>query len=267
MLLHVLDCATLEPGRDPISDLDAHRGRAGPVPRARFGDLLARPRLVALNKVDVPEGARAGRARAARTRGARAARSSRSRPSATRGCASCPSPWPRPSRPTGPARPAPEAGPDRAAPAGGRRRRVHRQPDPAEPGGFVVRGDKPERWVRQTELRQRRGRRLPGRPAGPPRRRGRAGQAGRGAGRGRHHRRRSPSTSSPPAGSTSRSTRPPAAAPTSGWRHVTRPNADERLGGQEGPAGARSTTSTPTGLDGRGRTRRSGRDEAMSRER
>src|SRR4051812_17496714 len=57
VLVHVLDCATLEPGRDPLTDLDvieaelaAYRVDPGMVP------LLERPRLVALNKVDVPDG-------------------------------------------------------------------------------------------------------------------------------------------------------------------------------------------------------------------
>ncbi|WP_213815106.1 GTPase ObgE [Glaciihabitans sp. dw_435] len=56
-LLHVLDCATLEPGRDPISDLDVILGElaAYPVPEGQL-PLLERPQLVALNKVDVPEG-------------------------------------------------------------------------------------------------------------------------------------------------------------------------------------------------------------------
>ena len=55
-LLHVLDCATLEPGRDPISDLDLilkelekYEVPEGEVP------LQERPQLVALNKIDVPE--------------------------------------------------------------------------------------------------------------------------------------------------------------------------------------------------------------------
>ena len=55
-LLHVLDCATLEPGRDPISDLDkilaeldAYEVPEGQVP------LTQRPQLVALNKADVPD--------------------------------------------------------------------------------------------------------------------------------------------------------------------------------------------------------------------
>lgn len=57
-LLHVLDCATLEPGRDPISDLEVIRRElaAYPVPDGQR-PLLDRPQLVALNKVDVPEAA------------------------------------------------------------------------------------------------------------------------------------------------------------------------------------------------------------------
>ncbi|HLU33452.1 MAG TPA: GTPase ObgE [Natronosporangium sp.] len=51
VLVHVIDCATMEPGRDPISDLDAIE-----VELAAYGGLDDRPRLVALNKVDVPDG-------------------------------------------------------------------------------------------------------------------------------------------------------------------------------------------------------------------
>ncbi|MCC2032270.1 GTPase ObgE [Microbacterium allomyrinae] len=55
-LVHVLDCATLEPGRDPLSDLDVILAElaAYPVPEGQI-PLLERPQLVALNKVDVPE--------------------------------------------------------------------------------------------------------------------------------------------------------------------------------------------------------------------
>jgi GTPase len=63
-LLHVLDCATSEPGRDPVSDLDAieaelaaYAGTMGTVTNVLGGlPLTERPRLVALNKIDVPEG-------------------------------------------------------------------------------------------------------------------------------------------------------------------------------------------------------------------
>lgn len=56
-LLHVLDCATLDPGRDPLSDLDIILGElaAYPVPEGQL-PLIERPQLIALNKVDVPEG-------------------------------------------------------------------------------------------------------------------------------------------------------------------------------------------------------------------
>ncbi len=55
-LLHVLDCATLDPGRDPVSDLDVILGELGkyPVPEGQT-PLLERPQLIALNKVDVPD--------------------------------------------------------------------------------------------------------------------------------------------------------------------------------------------------------------------
>ena len=51
VLVHVVDCATLEPGRDPISDIDAIEQEL-----SAYGGLEDRPRLVALNKVDVPDG-------------------------------------------------------------------------------------------------------------------------------------------------------------------------------------------------------------------
>lgn len=55
-LLHVLDCATLDPGRDPISDLDVILAElaAYEVPEGQI-PLLERPQLIALNKIDVPE--------------------------------------------------------------------------------------------------------------------------------------------------------------------------------------------------------------------
>ena len=59
-LVHVLDCATHESGRDPITDLDtieaelaAYEEMSGPsLAGTRLTD---RPRLVVLNKIDVPE--------------------------------------------------------------------------------------------------------------------------------------------------------------------------------------------------------------------
>lgn len=50
-LVHVLDCATLESSRDPLGDLDAIEHEL-----EQYGGLQDRPRLVVLNKVDLPEG-------------------------------------------------------------------------------------------------------------------------------------------------------------------------------------------------------------------
>ncbi|NLT30553.1 MAG: GTPase ObgE, partial [Propionibacterium sp.] len=51
-LVHVVDLATFEPGRDPVSDLGVMEAEL-----AAFGGLDDRPRLVALNKIDVPDAA------------------------------------------------------------------------------------------------------------------------------------------------------------------------------------------------------------------
>lgn len=60
VLVHVVDCATLEPGRDPISDIEALEAEiAAYVPTLQgdstLGDLAERPRAVVLNKIDVPD--------------------------------------------------------------------------------------------------------------------------------------------------------------------------------------------------------------------
>lgn len=60
VLVHVVDCATLEPGRDPISDIEVVEAElAAYTPTLQgdstLGDLADRPRAVVLNKIDVPE--------------------------------------------------------------------------------------------------------------------------------------------------------------------------------------------------------------------
>ena len=50
VLAHVIDCATLEPDRDPLQDLDVIEKEL-----ALYGGLEDRPRIVVLNKIDVPE--------------------------------------------------------------------------------------------------------------------------------------------------------------------------------------------------------------------
>ncbi|MSW34884.1 MAG: GTPase ObgE, partial [Actinobacteria bacterium] len=50
-LVHVLDCGTLETDRNPIADLEIIENEL-----AQYGGLEDRPRIVALNKVDLPDG-------------------------------------------------------------------------------------------------------------------------------------------------------------------------------------------------------------------
>ena len=154
VLLHVLDCATLEPDRDPLSDLDALEAELAQYESesvAELGELLAKPRLVALNKIDVPEARELAQfvRPELQARGLRvfeiSAVSHAGLKELTYALAE-----------------AVEA--DRAArPATDAARIVLHpkavddvgfvvDPDPNEPGGFIVRGDKPERWVRQTDF-------------------------------------------------------------------------------------------------------------------
>ncbi|MDP9850209.1 GTPase ObgE [Streptosporangium lutulentum] len=49
-LVHVIDCATMEPGRDPISDYEAIEAEL-----KAYGKLEDRPRMAVLNKSDVPD--------------------------------------------------------------------------------------------------------------------------------------------------------------------------------------------------------------------
>lgn len=60
VLVHVVDCATMEPGRDPVSDIEALEAElAAYRPTLQgdstLGDLAERPRAVVLNKIDVPD--------------------------------------------------------------------------------------------------------------------------------------------------------------------------------------------------------------------
>ncbi len=58
VLVHVIDCATLEPGRDPLTDVDVIEAElAAYVPDDSLGGkpLSERTRIVVLNKADVPD--------------------------------------------------------------------------------------------------------------------------------------------------------------------------------------------------------------------
>ena len=60
VLAHVVDTATLEPGRDPQSDIEALEAELDSYADqldhdSGLGDLRKRPRIIVLNKVDIPE--------------------------------------------------------------------------------------------------------------------------------------------------------------------------------------------------------------------
>jgi GTPase len=154
VLLHVLDCATLEAGRDPVSDLDALEAELGQYvsdPAAHLGELQAKPRLVALNKMDVPEARELAELvrPELQARGLRVFEISAVTHDGLREL-------------TFALAEAVEA--DRARRPAAASTRIVLQPkavddvgytviaDPAEAGGFIVLGDKPERWVRQTSF-------------------------------------------------------------------------------------------------------------------
>jgi GTP-binding protein len=138
----------LEPGRDPLSDLDALERELAQY-EGTFGELLGKPRLVVLNKVDVPDARDLADL-------VRPELESRGLPVFLVSAATHEG-----LRELGFAL-ADAVERDRAARALPEQQRIvitpravddtgfTVEPDPQEPGGFVVRGAKPERWVRQT---------------------------------------------------------------------------------------------------------------------
>ncbi len=158
-LVHVLDCATADPGRDPVSDLDtieaelaAYEGMVGAglaSGAAGAVSLQDRPRLVALNKIDVPEareladlvkaeltgrGLPVHEISAATTEGLRELKFAMAELVAR---ARAQQPEPEPARVV--IRPAAVSEPGFE---------VVRTPD----GDYLIRGEKPARWVRQTDF-------------------------------------------------------------------------------------------------------------------
>ncbi len=144
-LVHVIDTASIEPGRNPVDDLDVIENEL-----TRYGGLEDRPRLVALNKIDVPDGRDiAGfvvdelRERGLRRlRGLRGLRRGDARADLRDG-------RDRRGRPRGEARRSRRPGSCSA-----RRRPTARtsSPSPQTSDGWRVRGEKPERWIRQTDF-------------------------------------------------------------------------------------------------------------------
>ena len=145
-LVHVIDCATYEPGRDPLSDLDTIEAEL-----QAHGGLEDRPRLVALNKIDVPDASEIAEMVTAELE----ERGLRVFPIST-------------AEPRGPGGAEVRDGRDRRH-SGARSRRSRTPPGSSsgrrrsggpefkvkklpEDGGWLVQGDKPERWVRQTDF-------------------------------------------------------------------------------------------------------------------
>ncbi|WP_226350853.1 GTPase ObgE [Pseudonocardia sp. ICBG601] len=155
VLVHVVDCATFETERDPVSDIEALETELAHYAEALGTSALGeridqRPRLVALNKIDVPDAAdlvdmvrddlteRFGWPVYAISTASRAGLRELSFAMAERVAAA------RAARP--------EAEPSRIVL---RPRAVDDTgftitPDPELDGGFIVRGERPERWIRQT---------------------------------------------------------------------------------------------------------------------
>ncbi|HEX2904185.1 MAG TPA: GTPase ObgE [Jatrophihabitans sp.] len=150
VLLHVLDCATLEPGRDPVSDLDAIEAELSQY-AASLGDLTERPRLVALNKIDVPEAAELADLVTAdlTARGYRVFPISAVSRAGLRELSFALAELVEQHRAALEELP---PAPIVLNPAAVDESGFSVEPDAEVSGGFVVRGRKPERWVRQTQF-------------------------------------------------------------------------------------------------------------------
>jgi GTPase len=144
VLAHVLDCATEEADRDPVSDIDTIEAEL-----ALYGGLADRPRLVILNKVDVPAARELAdmvrpmlEARGMAVFEVSAATHEGLRPlnfalADLVAKARAAAPEAEPTRLV--LRPAAVGGPEFTIEA-------------LEDGGYLVRGEKPERWIRQTRF-------------------------------------------------------------------------------------------------------------------
>ena len=151
VLVHVVDMATMEPGRDPESDIEALEHEL-----AEYGgdelDLVGRLRIAVLNKIDVPD----ARELVDLVRASLEKRGLDVYPvSAATGEGLTEFGYALAAAVEAHRASLPPMEPARVtiAPEGRRRLRLHRR---ARPGGrrsgFVVRGVRPERWVRQTDF-------------------------------------------------------------------------------------------------------------------
>ncbi|MFQ6396794.1 GTPase ObgE [Nocardia sp. KC 131] len=156
VLAHVVDCATLEPGRDPVSDVDALEAELAAYKSALnadtgLGDLADRPRIVILNKIDVPDAAELAEmvtteftARGWPVFEISAVSRAGLRP-LTFALAELVENYRAAHPKAAPTRPV-------IRPIATNETGFTVIADPEEPGGFIVRGNQPERWVRQTQF-------------------------------------------------------------------------------------------------------------------
>ena len=152
VLVHVIDCATVEPDRDPVSDLETIEAELAAYDERSTAGLSGRPRLIALNKIDVPDARElADMVRSRRRRAVRRSRCSRSRRRAGSGCASSGSRWPSAVAEWRAALADRRADPDRAA-TGAAFATTASRVEPVGEQAFVVTGERPRRWVIQTDF-------------------------------------------------------------------------------------------------------------------
>ncbi|MGS2809600.1 GTPase ObgE [Nocardia sp. MW-W600-9] len=156
VLAHVVDCATLEPGRDPVSDVDALEAELAAYKPAlagdaSLGDLADRPRVVILNKTDVPDAAELAEMVTPEftERGWPVFEISAVSRAGLRPLTFALADMVRQYREDHP-----KAAPKRTVirPIATDESGFSVIADPQEPGGFIVRGTRPERWVRQTQF-------------------------------------------------------------------------------------------------------------------
>ncbi|MFE9788572.1 GTPase ObgE [Nocardia salmonicida] len=156
VLAHVVDCATLEPGRDPVSDVDALEAELAAYKPAlsgdaSLGDLADRPRVVILNKTDVPDAAELAEMVSAEfaERGWPVFEISAVSRAGLRPLTFALADMVRQYREDHP-----KAAPKRTIirPIATDETGFSVIADPEEAGGFIVRGTRPERWIRQTDF-------------------------------------------------------------------------------------------------------------------
>jgi GTP-binding protein len=151
VLVHVVDCATLEPNRDPLSDIDALEEELARYTPRLGGDLAERPRIVVLNKIDVPDAAEL--AELVRpdieARGLDVFAVSTATRKGLRELSFALAKVVEEHRANAPA-PRPKRIVLRPKPVDDSGFTVTRDPD--DPDAFIVRGERPERWVRQTDF-------------------------------------------------------------------------------------------------------------------